>query len=51
MATSSDDLSLFMLQLNDFELVADTKVVAVETQTMSSGQRLFVFELKITPKV
>lgn len=51
MATSSEDLSLFMLQLNEFELVSDTKIVAVETQTMSSGQRLFVFELKITPKV
>jgi hypothetical protein len=39
------------LQLNEFELVADTKIVAVETQTMASGERLFVFELKITPKV
>lgn len=51
MATSSQELSQFMLSLNACEYVEYTKITSVETQTLSDGTNLFVFEITITPKV
>ena len=50
MATSATELSRFMMELNKCEYIAYTKIVSVETQSMS-GRSLYVFEMIITPKV
>ena len=49
-STSSDKLSTFLIDISNYELVKDAKIVAVETQTMSDGSRLYVFEIVITPE-
>jgi hypothetical protein len=51
MATSSLELSSFMLSLNECQYIASTRIVSVETQTLSDGTSLYVFEIGITPKV
>lgn len=50
MATSATELSRFMMELNNCEYIAYTKIVSVETQAVS-GRSLYVFEMIITPKV
>lgn len=51
MATSSAELSQFMLKLNACEYIEYTRILSVETQSMSDGSNLYVFEITITPKV
>ena len=51
MATSSAELSQFMLKLNACEYVDYTRILSVETQSLSDGSNLYVFEITITPKV
>lgn len=49
-ATSSDKLSKFLIDITEYELVRNAKIVAVETQTLSDGSRMYVFEILITPE-
>lgn len=51
MATSATELSRFMTSLNQCEYVSYTKIISVETQTLSDGRSLYVFEIAITPKL
>ena len=50
MATSASDLSKFMTDLNNCEYIASTAIVSIETQSLSNGQNLYVFEITIMPK-
>ena len=51
MATSSTELSKFILALDNCEYVADTHIVSVETQIMDDGTNVYAFEVGISPKV
>ena len=50
-ATSSAELSAFLLKLNNCEYLQSTKIVSVETQSMANGDSLFAFEIGLTPRV
>lgn len=51
MATSSTELSKFILELDNCEYVSDTQIISVETQVMEDGTNVFVFEVGVSPRI